>query len=149
MYQHVLIATDGSELATKAVKQGVGLAKACKAKVTIVVVTEPFNSLGDKQHMFSGLPDDLRRQAVNFLFEAANRALKQAGNVAEAASVRCSLKSIENTHPFEAIIATAEQDGCDLLVMASHGRSGVSKLLLGSETMKVLTHPQIPVLVCR
>ena len=149
MYRHVLIATDGSELSAKAVQHGLALAKACRAEATIITVTEPFNTLGDKQHMFSGLSDDLRQQAIDFLFKESKTTLEQAGNAAKVAAVECGLKSVENAHPFEAIIETAEQDGCDLIVMASHGRSVASRLLLGSETMKVLTHTKIPVLVCR
>ena len=149
MYQHILIGTDGSELAAQAVFHGIGLAKACGAKVTIVTVTEPLNSLGDKDHMFAGLPDPMRQQAINFLFEGAKNALEQAGNVANGAGVKSSQLSVEHSHPSEAIIETAENSGCDLIVMASHGRRGASRLLLGSETAKVLTHTNIPVLICR
>lgn len=149
MYKHILIATDGSELAAKAVAQGIDLAKSCNAKATIITVTEPFNSLGEKEHMFSGLSDKLREQAVNFLFEAANTTLKEAAKVADAAAIEYELKSVENHQPFKAIVSAAKQDNCDLIVMASHGRSGLSKFLLGSETMKTLTHTKIPTLVCR
>ena len=149
MYNHILIATDGSKLAAKAVENGVELARNCGSKVTVVTVTEPFQSLGDKQHMFAGLPDDLRQQAMAYLFAAASDALEQARTAAAEAGIMCELKSIEHARPFEAIIAAAEQGGCDLIVMASHGRSGVSGFLLGSETTKVLTHTTIPTLVCR
>ena len=149
MYKHILIATDGSELATNAVIQGTRLALACKAKVTILTVTEPFHSLGDRDHMFAGLPDQVRQQAKDFLFESARKTLEQARKTAAAAEIECQLKSVEDTRPYAAIIATAEEDGCDLIVMASHGRSGISRVLLGSETTKVLAHTNIPTLVCR
>lgn len=149
MYEHILIATDGSQLAAKALLTGISLAKACNAKVTVVTVTRPFNSMGDKEHMFSGLPEAVRQQAIGYLFEEAKATLKNAGNVAKTAGVECALRSEESAHPFEAIIAVAKNDDCDLIVMASHGRSGASQLLLGSETTKVLTHTEIPVLVCR
>ena len=149
MYRHILIATDGSELATNAVTHGTRLARACQAKVTVLTVTEPFHSLGDRDHMFAGLPDQLRQQAKDFLFDSARETLEQARQVAAQAQVECNLKSVEDSRPYEAIVATAEQDGCDLIVMASHGRSGLSSVLLGSETTKVLTHTKIPTLVCR
>ncbi len=149
MYKHILIATDGSELATEAVTHGLQFAKLCKAVVTVVTVTEPFHSLGDKQHMFSGLPEAQRRQAISFLFDQATKLLDEVAACAQSAGVKCELKLVENSNPYDGIIATAKQCGCDLIVMASHGRSGVSKLLLGSQTMKVLTHTDIPVLVCR
>jgi nucleotide-binding universal stress UspA family protein len=149
VYQHILIGTDGSELAALAIVHGVGLAKTCGAEVTFVTVTEPFNSLGDKQQMYAGLSDPMRQQAMDFLFMGAKTALEQAGNVANAAGVKSHQLSVEHSHPWEAIIETAVSYGCDLIVMASHGRRGASRLLLGSETTKVLTHTKIPVLVCR
>ena len=149
MYKHILIATDGSELASKAVAEGLGLASACKARATVLTVSAPFSSLGDAQHMFAGLPEAMRRQAINYLYEEAKTTLKQAQNAAKSAGVDCAVKSVEDAHPFQPITMVAEQDNCDLIVMASHGRSGASRLLLGSETTKVLTHSKIPVLVCR
>ena len=111
MYTHILIATDGSELAAKAVIHGTRLAQACKAKVTVLTVTEPFHSLGDRDHMFAGLPDHIRAQAKDFLFDAARETLEQARTVAAEAGVECKVKSTEQTHPYQAIVATAEQDG--------------------------------------
>jgi nucleotide-binding universal stress UspA family protein len=78
----------------------------------------------------------------------ASTVLGRVADSARASSVPCECVQIEHDHPYEAIIATAKDKGCDLIVMASHGRSGISALLLGSVTNKVLTHTRIPVLVC-
>lgn len=149
MYSNILIATDGSECSDKAVAQGIELAKACKGKVHIVTVTEPFNSLGDEQHMFAGLPDPMRKQAIDFLFEATHKTLEKAAKSADAAGVEWTTASLENAHPYDAIIEAADAADCDLIVVGSHGRRGLSRLLLGSEATKVLTHSKRPVLVCR
>ena len=149
MYRHILIPTDGSELSGKAISHGVALAKAVGAKVTFVTVATPLQGLGDKAHMFEGLPEPMRKQALDYLFAHAREALGVACAAAKAAGVPCGAEQVEHRHPYEAIIAVAEKEGCDLVLMASHGRSGASGLLLGSETTKVLTHSKIPVLVCR
>ena len=149
MYQRILIATDGSELSAKAIENGLSLAKACRAEVIIVTVTEPLHSLGDRRHMFQGVPEPLRQQAIDILFEASKQALADAEAAAQSANVPATVKSLEEQHPYEAIIAAAREHDCDLIVMASHGRQGATRILLGSETTKVLTHTDIPVLVCR
>ena len=149
MYRHILIATDGSECSDKAVSQGLELAKASGAEVTVVTVTEPFASLGDREHMFEDMPDEFRRQAVDYLFESARVTLRKAEDYAGHLGIRCHTLHIEQDQPFEAIDKTAEQEGCDLIVVGSHGRRGMSRLLVGSEAMRVLTHTKIPVLVCR
>ncbi|HUJ99003.1 MAG TPA: universal stress protein [Stellaceae bacterium] len=143
MYKNVLIATDGSPLATHAAKQGIALAKAVGAKVTAVNVTEPF-------HWFApNLPADAQPAYVQGMQQVAARALGIVADAAKAAGVSCEMAHIEAEHPYEAIIETAISKHCDLIVMASHGRSAASAVLLGSETMKVLTHSKIPVLVYR
>jgi nucleotide-binding universal stress UspA family protein len=149
MYHHILIPTDGSELSIKAISHGVALSKAVGANVIFVTVTAPLVSLGDKGQMFEGVPEPMRKQALDYLYSRARQALRSASDAARIAGVPSKEVEVEHRHPYEAIVATAQQEGCDLIVMASHGRRGTAALLLGSETTKVLTHSKIPVLVCR
>lgn len=145
MYQHIVVPTDGSALSAHAVDQALALAKAMGAKVTLMTVTEPFR-------MFSMSPEqlvDTRAQYVKHAQEEAARCLQEAAARAGAAGIVHETIVTENDHPYEAIIETANKQGADLIAMASHGRRGVSALVLGSETLKVLTHSTIPVLVYR
>ena len=146
MYRHILIPTDGSELAEHAVTNGLSLAKALGAKVTVIIVEEPFNlssiSETQAQHALEKLDkhtEQIKKHAASVLNRVADEA-KQAG-------VPCDTIQVENAQPYQAIIATARDRGCDLIVMASHGRSGLSAVVLGSVTNKVLTHTKTPVLV--
>jgi nucleotide-binding universal stress UspA family protein len=127
MYRHILIPTDGSELAARGVAHGLALAKSVGAKVSAINVVEPlFAVTGD----FASVLDSV-------------------ANAAKEAGVSCETIQLENVQPHQAIIATAEDRGCDLIVMSSHGLSGLSMLLIGSVTNKVLTYAKTPVLVCR
>jgi nucleotide-binding universal stress UspA family protein len=145
MYRNVLIATDGSELAQKAVDHGVAMARAINAKVTVVTVSEPFHPrpLTYAPRMVT----DTREQYEQDVAACAANYLAAAKQVASAAGVICDAVHVEYPHPYQGIIDTAAKKGCDLIVMASHGRRGISAVLLGSETAKVLTHSTIPVLV--
>jgi nucleotide-binding universal stress UspA family protein len=126
MYRHILIPTDGSELAERGVAHGLALAKSLGAKVFVINVVEPiFAVSGD----FASVLD-------------------RVAKAAEDAGVSCETIQVENVLPHDAIIATAEDKGCDVIVMSSHGLSGLSMLLIGSVTNKVLTNAKIPVLVC-
>jgi nucleotide-binding universal stress UspA family protein len=145
MYDHILIATDGSSLSVRAVDHGVNLAKALDAKVCLLTVSERF-------HIFSLDADQLEDTPSSFkrhMREHARQTLSEASQLAAATGVEATAVHLEDSEPYQAIIRTAESRRCDLIVMASHGRSGVSALLLGSETMKVLAHSKIPVLVVR
>jgi nucleotide-binding universal stress UspA family protein len=145
MYKSILIPTDGSELAERAVRDGIALSKAIGAKVTVLTVTTPF-------HIFTTDPkaiEDTRAQYSQRMEKHAATILEAAASAAKAASVACDTVHIEHEHPYQAIIDTAVSKGCDLIDMASHGRHGVSAMLIGSETLKVLTHSKIPVLVHR
>ena len=133
MYQHILIPTDGSELAERAVTHGLSLAKFVGAKVTVIIVEE---RLGGWLYT-----EEKKKNATSVLDRVANAA-KQTG-------VPCDTIHVQDVQPYAAIIATATDRGCDLIVMASHGRSGLSAMVLGSVTNKVLTHAKIPVLVCQ
>jgi nucleotide-binding universal stress UspA family protein len=145
MYKHILIATDGSSLSGRAVDHGVELATALGAALSLLTVSERF-------HVFALDAEQIDETAASFrehMKEKALKALSEAAVVARAAGLEATQIHLEDDEPYQAIIRTAEDRRCDLIVMASHGRSGVSALLLGSETMKVLTHSKIPVLVIR
>jgi nucleotide-binding universal stress UspA family protein len=145
MYTNIVIPTDGSELAGKAVQHGIELAKRLGAKVTVLTVTPPFHTFTTNTQMIEDTPARYKART----HEHAEKILGAVANAAQAAGVICETVQVEHEHPYRAIIDIAELRGCDLIVMASHGRHGVSALLLGSETVKVLTHCKIPVLVHR
>ncbi len=145
MYTHILIPTDGSELAEKAVKHGIALAKRIGAKTTALTVLPPFHMLSTDTQMLEDTPAQYKTR----MREHAKQTLGAVAAAAKAAGVACETVSVEDEHPYRAIIDTAKSKGCDLIVMASHGRHGISAIVLGSETVKVLTHSKIPVLVHR
>ncbi len=145
MYKHLLIPTDGSELSELAVHEGVALAKALDARVTVLTVTTPFHIFSSDPAVIEDTPEQYRKRMAAL----ANQYLDVAKHTAETAGVPCDLVRVEHEHPYQAIISAAQGRGCDLIQMASHGRRGVSSILLGSETLKVLTHSAIPVIVCR
>lgn len=145
MYKSILIPTDGSELAWKAVQYGMAFAKEIGAKITVLTVTVPF-------HVFTLDPQVVEDTAGQYKKRVQVDTVKLFGAVAQAAKaagVSCETLQVEHEHPYQAIIDTARSTGCDLIVMASHGRRGVTAIVLGSETVKVLTHSKIPVLVHR
>ena len=144
MYKRILVPTDGSEITAKAVRQAIDLAKLCGAEVLTLSAKEPFpyGAISEMQptppQEFFDAQDRIANQRVSGVLEAA-----------QASGVSCKALTIEALHPWEAICEQAQSLGCDLIVMASHGRRGVAALLLGSETQKVLTHATTPVLVVR
>jgi nucleotide-binding universal stress UspA family protein len=145
LYKHLLIPTDGSDLAAKAVEHGVAFAKEIGARITALTVTEPFA-------VFALAPSQLEYSRAEYTKQAqafAEQALSAVADAARSAGVACETLRIEREHVYEAIIDTATANGCDLILMASHGRRGMSAVVLGSETVKVLTHSKIPVLVYR
>ena len=145
MFKHILIPTDGSDLSRKALLYGVQLAKESKAKVTALTIRAPYMISAVDAYVVVNTQEEFEESAREF----ADRALEQAKMAGEAAGV--SVETVQEVHdqPFRAIIDCALANRCDLIVMASHGRRGVSALLIGSETTKVLTHSTIPVLVYR
>ena len=149
MYQHILVPTDGSELANKAVAEGAKLANALGSKLTILAVLVPIHVFPDYGPEGERAADKARREALAFLEAEGRSRLGAAESVANSAGVIAEAVWVENIFPYEAIIATAKAKNADLIVMASHGRSGVKAALLGSVTQKVLSHTQIPVLVVR
>jgi nucleotide-binding universal stress UspA family protein len=135
MYQHILIPTDGSELAHKGVVHGLSLAKEVGAKVTVLTV-EAFNAY------------DASESRVKNAREHAASILNGIANEAKAAGVKCETLQVIQNDPEMAIVNTAKERGCDLIVIASHGRSGIAAALIGSVTAEVLKRTVIPVLVC-
>jgi nucleotide-binding universal stress UspA family protein len=144
MYQHILIATDGSELAGKAVTAGVLLAKRLGAQVTVVTVREPLSGLATVEPAFAFPIEQFEEEAT----ESAARILAAAGEVARTEGVKCTTLNPQG-FAAETIIDTATERGCDLIVMSSHGRRGLARVLLGSQAMRVVTLSSVPVLICR
>jgi nucleotide-binding universal stress UspA family protein len=146
MYKHILLPTDGSELAHKAVRQGLELAKALNAKVTVVTVSAPWPVGETGGGMVVAVPIAEYDSAVA---KEASRVLLQAGNLAKEIGVECTTLHVPNQFPAEGIVEQANARGCDLIVMASHGRRGLAKFMLGSQATRVLAYSTVPVLICK
>ncbi|MEA3156872.1 MAG: hypothetical protein QOK44_4461 [Betaproteobacteria bacterium] len=148
MFKHILLPTDGSKLSDRAVQRGIELAKAVDARVTAVHVLPEFRMMADESFV---LPTsvDLKTRYDKEAKARASKLLDKIGARAEAAGVAYEGVVVAGDTPYEHIIETARKRKCDLIMMASHGRRGLSALLLGSETSKVLTHSKVPVLVVR
>ena len=145
MYKHILIATDGSELARKAVAQGLGLAKALSARVTVVTITEPWTAVVPGE---MGLSFPIEDYEVSVASSAAV-ILGAAKGDADKSSVKIETRHVADQYPADGIISAAKACGADLIVMASHGRRGISRLLIGSQANQVVVHSDIPVLIVR
>ena len=145
MFRHILIPTDGSELSQAAVEYGVSLAKSVHAKVTILTVSTPFHVFAVEPSLVTDTPEAYAKHVEAL----AAKYLDAAKEFASAAGVSCDTMHLAHDQPYVAVIEAAKQKSCDLIVMASHGRRGISAIVLGSETLKVLTHSTIPVLVVR
>ena len=145
MFKNILIATDGSDLAAKAVEQGVLFAKEIGAGITALTITKPFNVLSLAPSELGYTPIEYKKHAEAY----AEKVLDTVAAAAKSAGIDCETLHIEHEHVYQAIIDAAAARKCDLIVMASHGRRGVSAVVLGSETVKVLTHSKIPILVYR
>ena len=144
MFKRILVPTDGSDITQKAVDTAIALAKSVGAQIYTISVKEPFP--------YSAI-SEMQPTPPQEFFDAQERiAAKRVASVvaaAKAAGLDCQAHTVEALHPWEAIIDHARQQDCDLVVMASHGRRGVTAMLLGSETQKVLTHTKVPVLIVR
>jgi len=145
MYTHILLPTDGSELSVTAVREGITFAKEIGARVTALHVTAPFHPTEPTPSVFTAHLQEHDAKAK----QSAQHALDAVTEAARAAGVPCTPVHRVSHSPYEAIITLAEEAGCDLIFMASHGRRGIAAVLIGSETNKVLTHSKIPVLVTR
>ncbi len=145
MFKHLLLPTDGSALSEDAVRRGMHFARELGAKVTGFYAMPEFRVMGYTSAM-------LKDTEAIFAAQTLARAEAVLGYVQSAAQkegVACDTVMTTSDRPYEAIIKVAEDRGCDLILMASHGHRGIEGFLLGSETQKVLTHSRIPVLVHR
>lgn len=149
MYKKILIATDGSELAGRALEHGLKLAKLVGAEVTILTVTEPAAVVGAGYASIAGTMIDPMPELIQAQEDAAKQVLATAETAAKDAGVTVQTRLIDNSFPAEGIVAAAAETGADLIVMGSHGRRGIGRLLLGSQTSNVLAHSKVPVLVTR
>ena len=148
MYANILLSTDGSDVARKGVKHGIALAKALNAKVIIMTVTESLPVDPGSGHASGSIPSKEEFDSFDAAAkETADKVLDEAQAMAEQIGISAELLHIPNAHPATAIIDTAKSRGCDLIVMASHGRRGLRKLFLGSQTSEVLVDGSVPVLV--
>jgi nucleotide-binding universal stress UspA family protein len=150
MYTNILLSTDGSEVAKKGLEHGIALAKALSAKVTVITVTEPLPIDFGGGHAGGWIPSPEEVDRFDAACkERAGQVLNEAQATAEQIGISTELTHIHvpNAHAASAIIETAKSRGCDLIVMGSHGRRGLSKLFLGSQTSEVLADGSVPVLV--
>ena len=145
MFKRILLPTDGSPASQQAILAGVALARETGAEVIGLTVVPPFHTLSVDAEMLESTPAEYEQQARR----QAERILADVEEAAREAQVPCRTQQASGDSPDEAIISTARDKGCDLILMASHGRKGIKGLLLGSETQKVLVHSAIPVLVYR
>lgn len=148
MYQHILIATDGSELAEKAVQHGLQLAKHMGARITLVTVSEPV-VLGTDDAFNLGVLTNLDADLQQARERAADKLFAPAIAQAQTLGVSLNTHHVKERHAAEAIVESAAQLECDLIIMASHGRRGLRRLILGSQTNEVLGQSDVPVLVIR
>jgi nucleotide-binding universal stress UspA family protein len=147
VYKHILVPTDGSEFSQAAARQAVSLARSIGARITAFYVKPPHPSYFYVDG--NAFPFPLPSNFDELDEQEGQRILAFVYGLCFQAGVECKKLCLTNDAVHEAIIEVANQGGCDLICMASHGRRGLSALLLGSETIKVLTHSTIPVLVFR
>ena len=147
MFKHILLPVDGSDLSLMATRRAAEFASEIRAAITILFVKPeyPVSYYGDGALIDPTTPEEFGKLTRVI----AERNLKAAGEICAAAGVTTTTVTETSDVPYEVITSTAEQKACDLIFMASHGRRGITSLLLGSETQKVLTHSKIPVLVYR
>ena len=145
MYKHFLIAVDDSVLSFGALEQGLALAKAVGARVTIATVTEPWTSIVSGDAAIAFPIDEYERSAE----KSANDILARAQEAANNIEVKSDTVHMKDAYPSDGILAAASENQCDLIVMGSHGRRGISRILLGSQANSVVSQSTIPVLICR
>jgi len=147
MFRNILVPTDGSVLSRKAIKRAVQLAKEQKGRVTGYYVGPAWKPrLRDDSIAYRMVSPDEHAASVK---KTATRILQAVRTEAAKAGVPCTTGFSTDDFPYVRIVEAASRNGCDLILMATHGRRGISRLLLGSETSKVLAHSKVPVLVCR
>lgn len=144
MFQHILLPADGSDSAQRAIDKALGLARAFGSRVTAIYVIDPY--------AFSGVGTDFAYGHAEYLSAASaegKTALAQVSALFEAAGVATDTALVEAHSVSKGILAKAQEVGADLIVMGSHGKRGLEKLVLGSVTSQVLSHAHLPVLVVR
>ena len=142
MFKHILIPTDGTEISERTLRQGLDFARETGAEVTLLTCSLPVRAFGAE-----ALLDEKRYVAATA--GLAKDRLDAGAQYARENGVKATLRHVYEEHPADAIVATAANQHCDLVIMASHGRRGLEGLLIGSETRKVLARSKLPVLVCR
>lgn len=145
MFKQILLPTDGSDLSERAVLAGISFAKELGAEVVGLTVVPEFHTFTVDTEML----EDTKDEFVAATQKRAEKYLSFVSEAARSAGVTCSVAQVISDDPYEAILQTAKERRCDLIIMASHGRKGIKGVLLGSETQKVLVHSDIPVLVYR
>ena len=148
-YKHIMLPVDGTELSRKVEKECIAFAKSIKAKVTAIHVVSPFHLHFQPWATPKSVHTKIEQEHEEESREIARKMLLALTTRARKEGVECDGLVVVGNHPYEEIISSAEQRKCDLIMMASHGRRGLDAVLLGSETVKVLTHTKIPVLVVR
>lgn len=148
MFKHILVPTDGSKLSQKAVQRAIDFAKSINARITSLHVIPEFRMVADESFVLP-MSAELKRRYEREAKGQAQKILDDVAKKAQAAEVVHEGLIVSGDFPYEQIIGAAKRQKCDLILMASHGRRGLSGLLLGSETAKVLTHSKVPVLVVR
>jgi nucleotide-binding universal stress UspA family protein len=148
MYKSILLPTDGSKPSGKAVKQGIALARSLGSKITVLNVRPEFQMVIDEGFVMPNI-GALKKRFDEQTVKQARKIVDAAAADAKSAGIKCEVIVDQHAHPYESILRHAKKTKCDLIVMGSHGRTGLASLLLGSETSKVLTHSKIPVLVVR
>lgn len=144
MFKKILLPTDGSELSSRAISGAIDMAKKLGARIIGMTVVEPYSYSSLSEYRPESYEDYEARMT-----KVAQERLDGLAAAGKAAGVEVDTKIARSFSPYEAIIETAKSNDCDAIFMASHGRRGLSAVLLGSETQKVLTHSTIPVLVYR
>lgn len=149
MFKHILLPTDGSELSERTSQQAVKLAKPLGAKITAVHVMGGYDIMLENQYLGSPDVPDMRQYYETEMAARTKKILDPIKKAALDAGVECDSVVATGDSIYETILKQAAQSGCDVIIMASHGKKGMNDVLLGSETQKVLTHGKIPVLVCK
>lgn len=146
MFKHILMPTDGSEHSEQAIKRGIELAKLCNAKVTGIHVVPDYHMMLAYEGAFDSITDDKIQEEAQ---QNAARFLEFVKTSARAANVPCDTVVTANVHPYDAIVNTANERGCDLIVMTARYRKGLAKLIMGDEATRVLHRASIPMLIFR
>ena len=144
MYKKILVPTDGSDLSIAAIKGADEFAKPLKASLILLTVIEPYNYTAINEYR----PESVDEYDERMLALAQDR-LTEARNIVHAAGLEAKTISIKNFSPADTIVTVSEEERCDCIFMASHGRKGLQAVLLGSETQKVLAFSKLPVMVYR